>query len=63
MGRLERSVLSSPALEGQEREVVKPMNLIVVTDGGGSSALRRIRTVLTLSLCSSRHPTTPSPIV
>lgn len=43
--------------------MVKPMNLIVVTDGGGSSAFCRIRTVLTLSLCSSRHPTTPSPLV
>lgn len=36
MIRLERSRMRSPGLEGQG-EVVKPLNLIVVTDGGMSS--------------------------
>ena len=35
MTRLERSRLTSPGLE-QQNELVKPLNLIVVTDGGMS---------------------------
>jgi hypothetical protein len=35
MVRLERSRMTSPGLEGRG-EVVKPLNLIVVTDGGTS---------------------------
>jgi hypothetical protein len=35
MVRLERSRMTSPGLEGRG-EVVKPLNLIVVTDGGMS---------------------------
>ena len=35
MVRLERSQMTSPGLEGRG-EVVKPLNLIVVTDGGMS---------------------------
>ena len=35
MTRLERSRMTSPGLE-QQNELVKPLNLIVVTDGGMS---------------------------
>ena len=35
MVRLERSRMTSPGLEGRG-EVVKPLNLIMVTDGGMS---------------------------
>lgn len=34
MTRLERSQITSPGLEAGQNEHVKPMNLIVVTDGG-----------------------------
>lgn len=36
MTRLERSQMTSPGLE-QQAELVKPLNLIVVTDGGTST--------------------------
>ena len=36
MTRLERSTISSPGLDQGQREHVKPLNLIVVTDGGMS---------------------------
>lgn len=36
MTRLERSQVTSPGLEQGQTEHVKPMNLIVVTDGGKS---------------------------
>jgi len=36
MTRLERSNITSPGLEQGQREHVKPLNLIVVTDGGMS---------------------------
>jgi hypothetical protein len=36
MVRLERSRMTSPGLDEGRGEVVKPLNLIVVTDGGTS---------------------------
>jgi hypothetical protein len=42
MTRLERSQMTSPGLENQN-ELVKPLNLIVVTDGGMSLSLPPIR--------------------